>query len=343
MANEPSLRCLPGSPELHIRYQCLHPWAGTYPRPANVRCTSPPAARLSSRSFAHCLLSARFGSTDALLDVLGRMQLDAYIDDSHVRTCRNPSDQGRSGTCYAHASAAVLHMAMLRIVDREGGYPSIEDIRTKILDKFPSRPGGWPVEEVLRAATTWYRPLCFRKVDEESARQAVLRRRPVLSTFRLSQSDWDTFDQHIGTTATASSVLTYYQMAPHRLSPPGGGHAVVLTSYDPRSLTFMNSWGYQLGNNGSFSVENPSVLGIDGTIGELHPSFYDIYWVEGDLTATERQAYETKVDDALRPHTEQYPIIFKLEAHCPKCQSNTPIADFIAAFAVRCAPMSSTI
>lgn len=75
--------------------------------------------------FCSSLLSASFGSADELLDVIGRVQLDAYINDEQVRTCRNPSDQGHSMTCYAHAIAAVLHMALIRIVGREGGCPSI--------------------------------------------------------------------------------------------------------------------------------------------------------------------------------------------------------------------------
>ena len=80
--------------------------------------------------FFSLLLSARFGSADALLDIIGRVQLDAYIDDEHVRTRSNPSDQGQSMACYAYATAAVLHMALLRIVGREGGCPSIDEIRT---------------------------------------------------------------------------------------------------------------------------------------------------------------------------------------------------------------------
>jgi hypothetical protein len=74
--------------------------------------------------FFSLLLSARFGSADALLDILARVRLDVYIDYEHVRTRNNPSDQGQSMTCYAHATATVLHMALLRIVGREEGYPN---------------------------------------------------------------------------------------------------------------------------------------------------------------------------------------------------------------------------
>jgi hypothetical protein len=137
--------------------------------------------------FFSLLLSARFGSADVLLDIIGRVQLDEYVNDEQVRTRKNPSNQGDSMTCYAHAIAAILHMALLRIVGREGGYPSIEEIRERIEARFPPGPGGRVAEEVLRVATAWYRPLRFRKVDEEGARQAVLHRRPVLSRCRPSR------------------------------------------------------------------------------------------------------------------------------------------------------------
>jgi len=278
--------------------------------------------------FCSLLLSARFGSADTLLDIIGRVQLDAYVNDEHVRTCKNPSDQGQSMTCYAHATAAVLHMALLRIVGREGGCPSIEEIRKWILRKFKPGPGGWSVEKVLSVATSWYRPLHFCKTDEEGARQAVQHRRPVLTTFHLSNSGWDTFSQHFGSEATRSSVLTRARMAPHRSLPSGGGHAVVLSKCDPRSLTFLNSWGHQWGKDGSFSVEDHTVLELDGTSEATHVCFYDVYWLESDLTAAEQQAYNVKVDEALRARAEQHPSILELEARCPHCCNNAPIADF---------------
>jgi hypothetical protein len=33
------------------------------------------------------------------------------------------------GTCYAHATSAVMHMAMHRIKGRTNGYPELSDIR----------------------------------------------------------------------------------------------------------------------------------------------------------------------------------------------------------------------
>jgi len=129
------------------------------------------------------LCKARFDSADTLLDILGRVRLDSYVSDEHVQTCNNPLDQGQTSTCYAHAIAAVIHMSLLRIHGRDGGYPTISAIRNRILYEFPPYPNGRNVTEVLQTAVTWYPPLLFRKVSIEGARQAVLRRRPVLTAF----------------------------------------------------------------------------------------------------------------------------------------------------------------
>ncbi|RKK94463.1 hypothetical protein BFJ68_g15189 [Fusarium oxysporum] len=87
----------------------------------------------------------------------------------------------------------------------------------------------------------------------------------------------------------------------HRRGKDGGGHAVVLTRCDPKSLTFINSWGSDWDNNGSFSVENARVLELDLDNGLNIPArFYDIYQLENDMTPGERAAYYHKVDKALQ-------------------------------------------
>ncbi|KAL6399368.1 hypothetical protein AUP68_17914 [Ilyonectria robusta] len=282
--------------------------------------------------FCSLLLSARFGSADALLDVIGRISHDSYINDEYVLRCKDPSDQGKSATCYAHATAAIVHMALLRIVGREDDYPSIEEVRKRIEGKFPPKPGVRDVEEVLKAATTWYRPLRFRRVDEDGARQAVLRRRPVLTTFHLSESGWGVFYEHfeerLDPPEEPLPPLRRAQVAAYRSEPSGGGHAVVLTSCNPDSLTFLNSWGNKWGTKGSFSVEDHTVLDLDGTSREHHVNFYDVYWLESELTATERQAYNAKVDEEVRCRAAQHPSILELEARCPHCHTNAPLANF---------------
>jgi hypothetical protein len=119
--------------------------------------------------------------------------------------------------------------------------------------------------------------LRFQEVDEDGARQAVLhRRRPVLTTFHLYESGWETFYKHFGAPATSRSVLTRGKMAANRLSPEAGGHAVVLIGGSPNTLTFLNSLGRDWGDDGCFSVEDQTVLQTSSP--RLRVRFYDVFW-----------------------------------------------------------------
>ena len=42
--------------------------------------------------------------------------------------------QTSSKTCYANVIAAVLHLAMHRIVGREGGHPKFKEIHQRLID-----------------------------------------------------------------------------------------------------------------------------------------------------------------------------------------------------------------
>ncbi|SCV48304.1 uncharacterized protein FFB14_10308 [Fusarium fujikuroi] len=275
--------------------------------------------------FCTLLLSARFGSADALLDIVGSIRHDDYINNEHLAIQRRPTHQGKRRICYAHAVASVIHMALLRIVSREGGVPSFIEIRERILSEYPETEAGQPTEDVLSDACIWYRPLQFREVDEKGAREAVLRRRPVLATFGLSKKGWDEFGDHFDeNSATRTAVLTEAQMAPHFNKKFDGGHAVVLVGCSPGSLAFLNSWGSAWGDNGIFKIENPVVLGHK----DRCLRFYDVYWVEEKLTDAERQAFNARVDEELRRRAEEHESIFELEYRCPKCLGNSALADF---------------
>jgi DNA-directed RNA polymerase subunit RPC12/RpoP len=116
------------------------------------------------------------------------------------------------------------------------------------------------------------------------------------------------------------------EMRPYRMMPSEGGHAVILTGCNGRSLTFLNSWGQDWGKNGSFSVENRSVLDIDRPQGSAL-QFYDVFWEEEDLTQGELEAYQEKANSRVQDRANQFPSILEMEYKCPQCREISAIAD----------------
>lgn len=96
-----------------------------------------------------------------LLDVLGRWNLDEYVEYEQERTRNTPSRQS-GPTCYAHAAGAVVYMALHRIVGRVEDYPTIREIRTRIMREFPWHSDAWRFGDLLTAEEI------IRKHDDHS-------------------------------------------------------------------------------------------------------------------------------------------------------------------------------
>ena len=124
---------------------------------------------------------------DALVDALEKLPLATYINQTNAGFIPK-HQQGK--TCYAHAIAATFHLAMQRIVGRDGGYPSFDTIRDRIIHEYGKK--GAHTARVLEAVCPKYR-LHFQKVDESGARKAINQRQPVVARFRLYPQQWEKF------------------------------------------------------------------------------------------------------------------------------------------------------
>ena len=124
---------------------------------------------------------------DALVDVLEKLPLATYINQSNADFL--PKRQ-QEGTCYANAIAATFHLAMQRIVGRDGGYPDFDTIRDRIIHEYGKH--GAHTARVLEAVCPEYR-LHFQKVDESGARKAINQRQPVVARFWLYRQQWEKF------------------------------------------------------------------------------------------------------------------------------------------------------
>ncbi len=124
---------------------------------------------------------------DALVDLLEKVPLGKYINQENAGF--KPEEQV-GGTCYAHAVATVFHLAMHRIVGRDGGRPEFKQIKDRLIAEYGK--DGAVTQNVLAKIGPEYR-LHFKEVDEISARQALNHRRPLVATFFLRENQWHEF------------------------------------------------------------------------------------------------------------------------------------------------------
>ena len=137
--------------------------------------------------FCRIVISQLSKPCNALVDVIEKVNLADLIN---VTNAEFPPTQQHEDTCYASACAAVLNLAMHRIVGREGGIPGFKELRKKLIAKYGE--DGKRSEVVLNEVCPEYR-LHVRTVDETGARKAINERRPVVARFSLFNEQWKMF------------------------------------------------------------------------------------------------------------------------------------------------------
>jgi len=266
-------------------------------------------------------------SSDALSELLTYVHLDIYINGTTSGI--TAKHQGNDNTCYAFASATVLHLAMERIHGRQGGYPSFEALKDEMISEH-GKDNAYTYE-VLQKICPKYRLHC-RKVCMKGAKEAIVEKRPVVAIFYLTNDEWGAFENFYDT--NPFGVLTQNELdvrkRPKNPSPRTFGHAVVLTSYNSKCLTFMNSWGEKWGAKGFFRVQNAKVLGDQ-------LEFIDVYWELKDLSEVEKEKYQkygSKLAKRLIGFLEGLEFA---EYTCPECEQSSLVTEFEGTLSkVRC-------
>lgn len=253
---------------------------------------------------------------DALSDLLATIDLDVLINQGLDRY--QAKDEQVGGTCYANASATVLHLSMKRILGREGGYPDFYKLRDECISHFGSH--GANTLEVLSQMCPKYRMHC-KIVDLKGAMKAVTSSRPVVATFRLTDDEWDKFQTFFREDDDEDRILTKKEIDITTRAPNTGtsGHAVVLTSFDSKSLRLLNSWGPKWAYKGFFRVQNADLLGLE---------FIDVYWTEDDLTLSEKAHYKTHGSAVARDLLKRLQSLQKATYKCPGCKTESPVKAF---------------
>ena len=256
---------------------------------------------------------------DALSDMLASVNIDFYINQEVKNYKAKRKQEGE--TCYANAAATVLHLSMTRIHGREGGCPDFYTLREEIVKQFENDKNysnGVPTIRVLEKMCPKYRLQC-KRVDLKGAMQAVTSSRPVVVTFRLTDNEWDSFENFYE--SNPKGILTKKEIDITNRPPktPDFGHAVVLTSFDSECLRLLNSWGEEWADMGFFRVQRADVLGLN---------FIDVYWTEDDLKDEERISFKKYGSTLARQLVEKLPSLKRAEYTCPKCGKRSPVMEF---------------
>ena len=256
---------------------------------------------------------------DALSDMLASVNIDFYINQE-VKDCKAKLQEG--DTCAANAAATVLHLSMTRIRGREGGCPDFCTLRDEIVKEFdPEKyPKGVPTISVLEKMCPKYRLWC-KEVNHKEAMQAVASSRPVVATFRLTEMEWDSFEDFYERNPKGILTKKEIDITARRPKTPDFGHAVVLTSFDSECLRLLNSGGDEWGDMGFFRVQKADVLGLQ---------FIDVYWTEDDLKEEEKTYLKKFGSINAGILMELLPSLKDAEYTCPiaECSKRSPVVDF---------------
>ncbi|XP_028392636.1 uncharacterized protein LOC114517178 [Dendronephthya gigantea] len=277
------------------------------------------------REFCEIIKDVLF-SQDALPELLASVDLDMYINKT--TTTFTPKNQQKD-TCYAHAVAAVLHLAMQRIYGRDEGCPDFHTLKDEIIRAYGER--GANTCKVLKNICPQYR-LYSEEVDIIGAKKAIVEKRFVVARFRLTDDEWEIFSsfyKHNPAGVLTQEVLDV-RKRPTSEESSTSGHAVVLTSYNSKCLTFMNSQGAEWADNGFFKIQNDQVLQLE---------FFDVNWTLNDLSETEKKNYQQRGYELTAKLTKSLEGLQKgAEYTCPKCKKESPVTKFTGTISKVCCP-----
>ena len=255
-------------------------------------------------------------SKEALSDLLADVDLDVYINQS-VRDYEAQEEQ-EGHTCYAHASATVLHLTMKRIHGPENDVPTFVELKDEMIGQFGKE--AFSITTALKKMCKKYH-LRYKPVDLKGAMEAVASSRPVVATFKLTRKEWDRFKEFFITNGKGILTKKEIDITARPSNPKRFGHAVVLTSFNSKYLRLLDSRGPDWADNGFIKVQNADVLGF---------KFYDVYWEIEDLNKEEKTSFKELGSKRAKWLMETLPSLQRDDytVKCPICRVDSPVKDF---------------
>ena len=94
---------------------------------------------------------------------------------------------------------------------------------------------------------------------EKNVKKVLIRRRPVVLSFRLTKIQWNNFCEFFKKDSiNKRNIITYdiiNKNVPYN-DVGDRGHATVITKYDKECITVLNSWGDEWGDGGFFKIKD---------------------------------------------------------------------------------------
>lgn len=197
-----------------------------------------------------------------------------------------PTNQKFVPICWAHAIATGIVLAYRRIIGRNE--LKFKDVKNYLIEKYGTKEQC--VEDILPEIMKHYGLHCDRVEENE-----INLCNPngsyhfYIAVFWLTGLQWSNFLNFFSDPQNKDKIITWSILNKSDTVnyQKDAGHAVVLIDADEKSLTFLNSYGKDWGNHGTFSVSRDAIKGMN-----FH--FFSIYWLTSDLTKSEQSCYENR-------------------------------------------------
>ncbi|CAD8100702.1 unnamed protein product [Paramecium sonneborni] len=245
---------------------------------------------------------------DTLLNLIGKVQLEKYINGSK----KLKVEQQIGKNFFANPIAAVYQLVMIKIYNREGGYPDYNQIREEVIRINGENEGN--TFKIIQKSCSSFRLQCRELKNINDIKLCLHQGRPLIAKFKLCEDQWFSEDPNqLGFynffKKFGQGILTKIRK---RSDKPVIGHAVVLHKYTPEYYSFINSWGTEWGDAGFFKIKDLDVLG--------KMRFMEVFWTKDNLTEYEKESFKQDAGQKITNYYKNYFSIIGNEVYtCPKC------------------------
>ena len=198
------------------------------------------------------------------------------------------------GTCWANAYSEAIFLANKRVLGRKT--ESFETYRENLI-KYACCKKDDGCNFKSQRVRKYFRDNCmrFEKIlSEKEVQNALMKGRFVICHFNINDVQWDNFcdffEKHKDEVLNKKDINK--NMDP--IKRDTSGHAILLVEWNKDYLKFLNSWGSNWANKGTFKVKNGDVLASYYT--DDVAEFYDIFYKLEDLSKEEKSYYSKNVE-----------------------------------------------